>query len=126
MQKGRRHVYIIDDDASVRKALSRLMRSSGYLPETFGSGEEFLAQSGFEPETWVICDLSMPGIDGLEVYRRARLRKLDLGFVFVTAIVDNGRVKEAEKLGAALFRKPVDADSLLSILALPTARSSSG
>ena len=110
------HVYIIDDDKSVCKALARLMRTAGYSSDTYQDGEAFLVEGHYKPAAKVICDLSMPGLNGLEVYRQARERHLDLPFIFISGAADQGWIVEAKRAGVAFFRKPVDADELLAAL----------
>ena len=60
-------VFIIDDDASVRKSLSRLLRSAGYTTETFASAEEFLRREHFNGIGCLLLDVRMPGLSGMDL-----------------------------------------------------------
>ena len=60
-------IFVVDDDADVRKALARLLRSAGYEVRTFASGAEFLAGHDRHLPGCVILDLAIPGFGGLEV-----------------------------------------------------------
>ena len=69
MAKSRTRIAVVDDDASVRRALSRFLRASGYDTETYGSGSEFLESfNSFRPQC-IVLDLHMAGMNGLDVQR---------------------------------------------------------
>ncbi len=65
-------VYIIDDDASVRRGLARLVREGGHAVESFASAEDFLETlpTAFSRPTCALVDLQMPGLGGLELQER--------------------------------------------------------
>lgn len=63
-------VCIVDDDASVRKSLSNLLRSVGYRAQVYASGEAFLAEADFEEIACLLLDLRMPGLSGIDVMRQ--------------------------------------------------------
>ncbi|WP_258193171.1 response regulator [Paraburkholderia sp. BL25I1N1] len=106
-------VFIVDDDEQVRCALSRLLRVSGYLVETFDSPEAFLDRADLASvPACLILDLQMPGMSGLEVQRN--LNQL-LPIVFLTGHGDVGSSVEAMKGGALDFLpKPVCQSLLLA------------
>jgi FixJ family two-component response regulator len=60
-------VFVIDDEPSVRKSMSRLLASAGYRSETFGSAEEFLARQWYEGVACMVLDVRMPGLTGTEL-----------------------------------------------------------
>ncbi|WP_329514507.1 response regulator transcription factor [Pseudomonas moraviensis] len=62
-------VCIVDDDASVRKSLSNLLRSVGYRAQVYASGEAFLAEADFAETACLLLDLRMPGLSGIDVMR---------------------------------------------------------
>ena len=64
-------VFVVDDDASIRKALSSLIRSVGLQVELFGSAEEFLQANRPEAPSCLILDVRLPGISGLDFQRQA-------------------------------------------------------
>lgn len=67
MEESLATIYIVDDDADICRAMSRLLRSAGYSTRTFSSTSEFLAQYDPEPPGCILLDLTMPEHDGLEV-----------------------------------------------------------
>lgn len=106
-------VFIVDDDESVRKSLSRLMRSVGYRVEDFPSAEDFLKYSRREEGECVILDIRMPGMSGLELQRELAVRGSELPVIFVTAHEDEATRGQAVEAGAvAVIGKPAD-DHLL-------------
>ena len=101
-------VVVVDDDASVGRAIKRLLRSVGIVADTFASGDEFLdtlsSMPSYRPGC-VILDVQMPGSNGLEVQRRLAGHALPV--IFITAHDDAGVRDEALAAGAvAYLRKP--------------------
>lgn len=116
-------VYIVDDDASVRKALQRLIRSAGMNVEVFGSAREFLSSGCRMENTCLLADIQMPEMSGLALQRELCEAGLSLPVIFITAFDCSESREEARKLGAAgFFRKPVDDEALLEAIrqALPS------
>lgn len=108
-------VYLVDDDAGVRTALSRLFRIEGFQTASFDSAEAFLQQQEFQSPACVVLDVSMPGLDGLALQRVLRERSRDLPIVFLTGCGDIPMSVGAMKAGAVDFlTKPVHADQLLA------------
>lgn len=106
-------VFVIDDDASVRKALSNLLRSAGYSTRAFAGGQAFLEHSVDEPGC-IILDLSMPGTGGLEFQEMLTAQGRLHPIVFLSGRGDVSTTAKAMKGGALDFlEKPVDADALL-------------
>jgi len=111
-------VFVIDDDASVRKGLARLLTSAGYRAETFPSADAFLARWLPDPVPGcALLDIMMPGIDGLELQRRLLDAPHRLPIVFITGHGDVPSSVSAMKAGAVDFLpKPFrDEDLLRSI-----------
>ena len=111
-------IAIVDDDASVCRALQRLVRSLGYVVATFGCGQEFLdrlaAPPPFRPDC-VVLDIHMPGMTGIEVQQR--LAGTGLPIVFITAHDDPVLREQALTAGAKAFlRKPFDDELFLETL----------
>src|SRR5579871_3297143 len=81
-------VFIVDDDPAVAKAVSRLLRASGYTAEVFGSAQEFM--DFYKPGTsgCLMADFSMPGINGLELQRWLAESGSSLPVLFVTGLDD--------------------------------------
>ncbi|HWG29244.1 MAG TPA: response regulator [Steroidobacteraceae bacterium] len=110
-------VFVVDDDAAVRDALSLLISLKGLRVSTFSCGEDFLAV--YEPR-WRGClltDLQMPGISGLELQRQLAERGITLPVIVLTAHGDVATARAALKSGAVDFlEKPVDDDVLIDVL----------
>lgn len=111
-------VFIIDDDASVRRALERLLIVAGISSRSFGDAQEFLA-SGVDPEgACIVTDVKMPGLTGLELHRRLRQSGAHVNFIYVTAYDTEEARTQAKRYGAiAYFRKPVDNSALIDAIA---------
>ena len=102
-------VIIVDDDASVRKALGRVLGSAGYRVESFVSAEELFATDPQEGPVCGILDLDLPGMNGLEIQTRIVEEKLGYGVIFLTGRGDIHSSVNAMKMGAVDFlTKPVD------------------
>jgi FixJ family two-component response regulator len=116
-------VSVVDDDASVRKALARLLKSAGYAVETFSSAREFLERCRrAEFPGCVVLDLCMPGLSGLELQREL-MAFAPLSIIFITGHGDVPASVRAMKDGAVDFlTKPVDEQNLLSVVAQAIAR----
>ena len=110
-----KRIAIVDDDASIRRALERLLRAFAFETQTYGSGAEFLgAVNAFRPDC-VILDLHMEGMNGLDVQRH--LARIGSNSPVITISGhDNSHIKaESLALGAEAFlSKPVDGQLLIS------------
>lgn len=110
-------VYVIEDDASVRRSLERLLRAAGLEVRVFGGAAEFL-RAGFRADNaCVVADVCMQGMNGLELQRELRQAGSPLRFIFVTANdTEETRAEAIRAGGAALFVKPVDDQALLDAI----------
>lgn len=107
-------IFLVDDEADLRKALNRLLGAEGYAVAEFGSGEEFLAALPPNGAGCVLLDVAMPGIDGLEAQRQMAARGSTLPVVFLTAQGGLPESVRAVKAGAVDFlAKPVKRDDLM-------------
>jgi FixJ family two-component response regulator len=114
-------IYIVEDDASVRRGLSRLMRAAGFEVRAFGSAERFLDEVDQEQRACVLLDMTMPRLTGVQVQERLRERKIQLPVIAVSARDDEEIRRAARALGAQFFfRKPVDDQALLDAIAWAT------
>lgn len=108
-------VFLVDDDASVVRALSRLLRASGHQISAFGSPQEFLACHDPATPGCVVLDLAMPGLNGLELQNALLASGSQRPIIFVTGHADVPSSVRAMKAGAVDFlTKPVNADDLLA------------
>ena len=110
-------IFIVDDDASVRRALKRLIVSAGLPVKTFASGEEFLSSGPPTVPGCVILDVRMPGLSGLDLQSRLAERGCTLPVIFMTAHEDDQLRSRAIEAGAADFLyKPLDDEVLLEAI----------
>ncbi len=113
-------VLVVDDDPQVLKLLRVNFELEGYDVLTATNGEEALELVGRDSPDAVVCDVMMPGIDGLEVVRRLRAQPDTAGLplVVVSAKAQRADVSYGLELGAdAYVTKPFDPSELLSVVA---------
>lgn len=109
-------VYVIDDDARVRAALTALLSSAGWRAMAFGSAQEYLEFARPDAPACVILDLDMPGMNGLEL-QRSVVEQEGPPIIFLTGHGDIPATVKAMKAGAAeFFTKPFDEDQLLAAI----------
>jgi FixJ family two-component response regulator len=115
--KRRTMICVVDDDASVRKALKRLLSSAGYEVAIFGSAEELLTSDRRDLPDVLVIDVRMPGLSGLELQRELAASGSRVPVIFITAHRDDHARTLAHQAGAgAYLEKPVDGDVLLEAL----------
>jgi RNA polymerase sigma factor (sigma-70 family) len=108
-------VFLVDDEASVLKALSRLLRSAGLNVETFGSPQEFLQRHDSHAPGCLVLDVAMPGLNGLDLQRALAAKGTELPIIFLTGRGDIPMSVEAMKQGAVDFlTKPTNDEDLLA------------
>jgi FixJ family two-component response regulator len=108
-------VFVIDDDISVREALSSLLRCEGLSVETFVSAQEFLVRPRVRVASCLILDLSLPGLNGLELQKRIAGELRDMPIIFITGHGDIPMTVQAMKAGALEFlTKPFSDEVLLN------------
>ena len=120
MSKSNPLIAIVDDDESVCRAMSRLVRSLGMEANAFASGREFIdrieATPSFQPDC-VVLDVQMPGMNGLEVQERLANRGSRLPVIFITAYDEPGVRDRALAAGAVAFlHKPFNDESFIMTL----------
>jgi FixJ family two-component response regulator len=110
----RRTVYVVDDDASVRKSVGRLLRTAGLQVEVFASADEFLAHPPSDESACLLLDLKMPGRNGLELQEALVAARKPIPIVFVSGHGDIPASVRAMKGGAVDFlTKPYSVEELL-------------
>lgn len=115
-------VHVVDDDASFRDALARLLRIEGFQVAGHGSAVEFLAAAPYGPGC-VLLDVNMPHVNGLELQLRVGSRDDVPPIIFLTGNGDIPASVRAIKAGAEDFlTKPVDVPALLAAIARALAR----
>ena len=110
-------VYVVDDDASVREALSSLLRSMGLEVQAYGSAEAFLLEPISERPACLVLDVRLPGLGGLELQRELARRDRAVPVIFITGHGDVPMSVRAMKAGAAEFlQKPFSDDELIGAI----------
>ena len=110
-------VFVVDDDISVRESLELLIRCEGWQPETFASGQEFLARPRALVPSCLVLDFSLPGLNGLELQRRVAVERGDMPIIFITGYGDVPITVQAMKAGAVEFlTKPFRDHALVSAI----------
>jgi len=110
-------IFIVDDDASVRKSLTRVMTTAGYTVEAFASAREFMAREPLRGPGCVVLDVRMPGLTGLDLQEALAGSGRRVPIVFITGHGDISMSVQAMKSGAVDFlTKPFDIESLLEAI----------
>ena len=110
-------VFVVDDDISVRESLELLIHSEGWQPETFESAQEFLAHPRALVPSCLVLDVSLPGLNGLELQKRVAVERIDMPIIFITGYGDVPMTVQAMKAGAVEFlTKPFGDNVLLSAI----------
>lgn len=111
-----RIVYLVDDEESVRRSVSFLLKTSGYAVKSYGSGVEFLKERDLEPGC-ILLDVRMGGMDGLAVQKALLDRGVTFPVIVMTGHGDVATSVQAMKLGALDFlEKPFEKAVLLSAI----------
>jgi len=111
-------VFVIDDDASVRKAFHRMIGLAGHAVEVFCGAEAYLRREPPARPACLVLDIRMPGMSGLDLQRAVKGTPHDLPIVFVTGHGDAQEGEQALSRGAiAVIDKPVDMTELLDAIA---------
>jgi len=110
-------VFVVDDDISVRESLQLLIQCEGWHPETFASAQEFLDRPRSLVPSCLVLDVSLPGLNGLDVQKRVAVERPDMPIIFITGYGDVPTTVKAMKAGAVEFlTKPFSDDVLLSAI----------
>jgi FixJ family two-component response regulator len=96
-------VFVVDDDASVRRGLERLLRAAGYQVATFASARDFLDRADCARAACLVLDVRMPGQSGLDLYETLVTGGYRIPAVFITGHADVPMAVRAMKLGAVDF-----------------------
>ena len=117
-------VFVVDDDVSVRESLESLIRCEGWQPHTFASAQEFLACPRAHVPSCLVLDVSLPGLNGLDLQKRVAIERTDMPIIFITGYGDVPMTVQAMKAGAAEFlTKPFNDDVLLAAVRAALERS---
>ncbi len=110
-------VFIVDDDVSVRESLELLIRDENWKPVTFASAQAFLDHPRKRVPSCLVLDLSLPGLNGLELQKQLGVENSDMPIIFITGHGDVPQSVQAMKAGALEFlTKPINHDALLNAI----------
>jgi FixJ family two-component response regulator len=116
-------VFVVDDDPSIREALTSLIRSVGLGIETFGSAREFLTRQPPDAPGCLVLDVRLPGLSGLDLQHELAAAQINLPIIFITGYGDIPMTVQAMKAGAAEFlTKPFRDQDLLDAIQQAIAR----
>lgn len=110
-------VFVVDDDISVRESLELLIRHEGWQVETFMSAQEFINRPREFAPSCLVLDISLPGLNGLELQKRVAVERPDMPIIFITGYRDIPMTVQAMKGGAVEFlTKPIGDEALLAAI----------
>jgi FixJ family two-component response regulator len=110
-------VFIVDDDVSVRESLELLVRNENWKPETFASAQEVLEHPRKPGPSCLVLDLSLPGLNGLELQKQLSGESINMPIIFITGYGDVPKTVQAMKAGAVEFlTKPLDYEALVNAI----------
>lgn len=110
-------IGVVDDDASILRALNRLLSAAGFTVKTFHSAEEFLALGQPQGIDCLLLDIHMGGLSGFELQERLTAQRIPMSVIFITAHDDAPTRERAQKSGAVAYvRKPFDEPSLIGAI----------
>ena len=108
-------ISVVDDDASVRAATSKFLRSHGYTVQAYSSAEDFSRSGRLNDTSWVIADVQMPGLSGLELLTIMRAQGHGVPFILITAFPNETIRIRALQAGAIRFLpKPFAGPTLIN------------
>ena len=117
MNNNSRRVAVVDDEESVRKALSRLIRSAGFEVESFASGTEYLNSLQVKKPDCLVIDLHMPVLNGIDVLNKMSEQDIKIPTIVITGFDGVGMTQRVISAGAlTCLHKPVDDELLISAL----------
>jgi FixJ family two-component response regulator len=117
MTESRSIVLVVDDDISVRESLEHLLRHEGLDVETFVSAQEFLSRPPVAVPSCLVLDISLPGLNGLDLQKRVATERHEMPIIFITGHGDIPITVQAMKAGAVEFLiKPFNDEILLKAI----------
>jgi FixJ family two-component response regulator len=117
MSKVEPVVFVVDDDISVRESLELLIQSEGWRVETFASAQDFIARPLSGVPSCLVLDVSLPGLNGLDLQKRVSIERPHTPIVFITGHGTVPMTVQAMKAGAIEFlTKPFNDEALLEAI----------
>jgi len=115
MATAKHIVFVVDDDVWMRESLTTLIEDQGWQPKTYASAQEFLACPRALVPNCLLLDLSLPGMNGLDLQKRVAIERTDMPIIFITGHGDIPTSVGAMKAGAVEFlTKPFSDEVLLT------------
>ena len=108
-------IGVVEDDASFRRALQRLLGGAGFTVATFASAEEFLASNSSAVTACLVLDIHLGGMSGLDLHERLAAAGVPIPTVFITAL-DDPLTRARARSGVAYLRKPFREDALVGAI----------
>jgi FixJ family two-component response regulator len=110
-------VFVVDDDISVRESLELLIHAAGWHPELFASAQAFLNHPPASVPNCLVLDISLPGLNGLDLQKQVIAERPELPIIFITGHGDVPKTVQAMKAGAVEFlTKPFPDDVLVDAI----------
>ena len=110
-------VFVVDDDISIRESLELLIRCEGWQPQLFATAQEFLALPRVLAPSCLILDVSLPGLNGLDLQKQVAVERTEMPIIFITGYGDVPMTVRAMKAGAQEFlTKPFSDEVLLAAI----------
>lgn len=109
-------VFVVDDDAAVRRALAFALDLEGFEVETFGSGEALLLRAQPAQPGCLVIDERLPGASGLDTLRQLRSREVDLPAILITSHPNAAFRAAAAKAGVPILEKPLLGETLVAAI----------
>jgi FixJ family two-component response regulator len=110
-------VFVVDDDVSVRESLELLIHNESWQPKMFASAQEFLDCPRARVPSCLLLDISLPGLNGLDLQKRVSAERTDMPIIFITGHGDVPKTVQAMKAGAVEFlTKPFNDEVLLTAI----------
>ena len=117
MVTARSIVFVVDDDVSVRESLELLIQNEGWQATTFASAQEFLNSPQAIVPCCLVLDISLPGLNGLDLQKRIVVERTDMPIIFITGYGDVPKTVQAMKAGAVEFlTKPFNDEVMLTAI----------
>jgi FixJ family two-component response regulator len=127
MRQSAPAIAVIDDDASVRRALQRLLRSAGFAVETFATAREFLDAGPRARVACLVLDIHLPGMSGVELQEHLEVSGVPIPIVFITAHDDVPTRERVTRAGVVGYlRKPFDQGALIEAIGRAIGQDASG
>lgn len=115
-EKHPQTIAIVDDDPRVLESLGELLESAGYSVRLFSSAAAFISADSAKKVDVLICDIRMPGMDGVALQNLMAVERPKLPVILITASTDVHLPGTARPNNRGVFRKPVDASELLATI----------